>query len=132
MGVDYSTTIGYGFKVDKSRLSPAILNSEDFEEYGLGEFLDNIFWRKDSPWPLLSYSTLGSYYDSGDEAVQHFIVVKRITRSYDAYDIPGGEFVVNNSEPTAAEYEQLSHFHGYLYDTYEGFAPRSFAGGLWH
>lgn len=131
MGVDYRTTIGYGFPVDKSRLSVAIQSDEDYEEYGVGEFLDSLFWGAEKQWPLLGYSTLGSYYESGDDAVKHFIVVKRLTQSFDAYDAPGGEFLVNNGDPTDEEYEQLSQMHGYLYDSDEGFAPRPFAGGLW-
>lgn len=132
MGVDYSVTIGYGFPVKREMLSSVF--TEDLAEYGLGELMENLFYMREGQFRAagLGMATIGSYYEYGDDAVMHFVVVPRLTKTFDAYDAPGGEFVIDNADVTDEEYEKLRDAWDYLTDGAEGFNPRSFAGGLWH
>lgn len=97
MGVGISVDVGVGFILDEDEFNK-FLRENDPEDVGEYEVMEHILRKEE----LLTFGTGGSYFDSGEDN-RTWVAVKRLHRSHDMHDIPGGVFGLNKPVITVQE-----------------------------
>lgn len=101
MGVDISVDVGVGFVLDPDVLMK-FLDENDPDREGVDDVVDRILRGR----PLLTSGTGGSYYDDGKDN-RTWIAVRRLHKSHEMHDIPGGVFGLNKPVITLEERREL-------------------------
>jgi hypothetical protein len=127
MSVDLTFKIGVGAVIPQSSypvIYELIPESDDDFEWVVEK------WLK-ANYPALDITTVGSYYESGPEAVQRILTVKALTTSYDAYDVPSGLLGRSaDRDLTDDEWDQFGNASRELIG--HPLIPEPFVGTLWH
>lgn len=109
MGIDYSSHVGYGFRVDLEKLKA--YDPEGSEEAEAWDVLDEYVYGSEKRRALLSSITAGPY-DASDEETDFAIVAKSSLEETASYDGAFGVFMFANiPEPTHEERKALEKAH---------------------
>lgn len=125
MSVDTSIGVGVGIIVTEEQLNT--WGKKKFgEDFYPEDELDTWLGKK---FPLLGYTVGGSYYDSKPNT--YVITVKRLSKSYGTYDVPGGVVGFATPRITGEELEQLDKAAVKL-GLGDSYKVGSYMSVLWH